>query len=351
SFLLAEDVEDIVLGCIYRKDLFKFDTIDNLLAAFKAVLFKLMREPDNSVGDYYHFDKAKNPVDKKNKESQNLFCLPGGDGGHHIFKRILKKPFPHTLFAVKYKPSEQETEGYYKIEDVARDAILVTQNFKSPNSFSLIGLSYGGLIAFEVCRQLSEINRKPKHLILIDPPSKPTNKNDQSELKTLLDVDMGKLSFLFAMNWAVKAFGNKGVEIIVEDDFLERVDLMNNCQIAEFAYEWIKENTTLMLPSLQSFNQWVDSLLSHIFSIQDYLGIPFDAKNIKVTLITPEDRTNPLSILPKTFPNKKMDKTIFPNLLMGAEFNHYTISDSNHYSMFNHMNLEKISEKIAECCI
>jgi hypothetical protein len=107
----------------------------------------------------------------------------------------------------------------------------------------------------------------------------------------------------------------------------------------------------MILPTLQSFNQWVKSLLSHIFSIRDYVGIPFNAKNMKVALVTPEDSTNPLSILlPTTFPNKKMDKTIWPKLLMGAEFHHYTISDSDHYSMFNHMNLEKISDIITEFC-
>ncbi len=342
SFLLAEDVEEIILGCIYRKDLFKSETIDNLFAALKVILVKLMQEPDKSVCYYYHFNTTK-------KKSENLFCLPGGDGGHHIFKRILKTTSAYTPFAIKYKTLEQDHK--VRIEEVARDAIVITQNFKAPNVFSLMGLSYGGLVAFEVCRQLNEVNRKPNHLILIDPPSVAINIDTQQELKSLLNVNMNILSYLFAMNWAIKAFGHKTNDIMIEDDFFERVNGMSNHQIAQFAYEWIKENTAMALPTLQSFNEWVKTLMSHIFSIQDYLGISFDAKDVKVALITPEDGTNPLSLLlPTTFPNKKMDKSIWPKLLIGAEFHHFTISDSNHYSMFNHANLEKISEKITEFC-
>lgn len=179
-FLLTEQVDSFALACIYRADLFKQETMDNLLSWLKDILYQLTIEPSNCIDIYpvnvIQDNKSQEVNSKKplyiNTTSKilKLFCLPGGDGSYAIFKRFVKTTNYYKPYAIKYKTAEN-TNSKITIEEVASAIIHEVSALKTYEPFALLGLSYGGLVAFEICQQLHAMKKHlPSQLILLDPP-------------------------------------------------------------------------------------------------------------------------------------------------------------------------------------
>lgn len=338
-FLLTEESKTFSLSCIYRSDLFKKTTVVSLLENIKKIIFSLIDDPESLS---FSAIKASNAIQQK------LFCLPGGDGGHQIFKHLVKRNDDFEPYAIKYK---NNIEPHNAIMEISKDAIKVSKCVNAAQPFSLLGLSYGGLIAFEVCQQLINLgNVKPKNLILLDPPPPVIDLMSKQNLTSILNVDFNILSLLLTMNWAVKGFGNEGIEILPEEIFLKSVESMSEYEKQKYAYHWIKTNTTMMLPLLDDFISLTNTLTKNILSVKDYLAKPLLIEDVKVTFIMPENLANPLGLLlPNTFTAYDLDKKeVWSKLFPNSEINFFTIDNSDHYSMFSSKNFGIISEKITE---
>jgi len=359
-FLLLEEEDNFIIGCIYRLELFKQQTIILALNALKEILHSLVARPDDKLSNYVNFKTHSNnnvkldwqgSLDEKPCQDINLFCLPGGDGSHFVFNRLIGNNLPCKPYAIRYNTTNEKARN--SIEETAMDIINITNCFKSPEPFILLGLSYGGLVAFEICQQLKKMNRQmPIQIILLDPPPPTLSLNNliQHKFKSLLTADNNYLSTLLTINWAIKAFGNEGVDIVSVDQFSELVRGLNESEREEFAYQWIRKNTVMMLPTLGEFKIWLRLLLNNIFAIADYVAEPFFDSNIRVLYIASEDNSNPLNLLlPDIFAKDEATKeAMWKQLLPKTKIDYSIITGSDHYSMFSSTNMKKIENKITD---
>jgi polyketide synthase PksN len=333
-FLLMEQPEDWALTCIYRADLFKPETIAHFLANFRHVLQRMMTYPDQAIAEYFTQTEKQEVL-----EPVNLFCLSGADGSHDIFKRFLNHKEYYKPYAVKYK---RTIKGIVtsSLEETARDVIQVTNSFKMPAPYALLGLSFGGAVAFEICHVLAEANMtRPQQLILLDAPPLVRDRQTLNQLKSTLNEGRTSqsLGLFMAMNWAVKTFGQPDSVLLTQHEFDKATSSLALTQQQRYAYQWIKTNTTMLLPALENFTAWSEQLMANIGSMLDYVAKPYMDNDIKITYIASDENYNPLSLLmPDLFPKVEVSKKaawsqLFPN----CEVDYVVVPDTDHYSLFS----------------
>ncbi len=99
-----------------------------------------------------------------------LFCIHGGDGGV-IFYRSLVKLLPEgrPLLAIESPALAADEEvKVVPVEQSARDYIAALRRFQPKGPYFLAGYSYGGLLVYEISRQLIEQGEEVRFAGLFD---------------------------------------------------------------------------------------------------------------------------------------------------------------------------------------
>ncbi|CAF3817106.1 unnamed protein product [Rotaria sordida] len=265
-----------------------------------------------------HYSASKSP----------LFCIHDMIGLSETFIQFTVKmvetyqdqsPSIFAFRASGYKPDESLIES---IPDIAEEYILQMKRIQPIGPYNLVGYSFGGLVAYEMVRQLNEKHQATvRSLILIDPPipteqtpfiSEQVDHNQFDSLKNLEFI----YKYLMkdnSFNDSIDSFNNSSLSE------QEKVDILKQKVLAEIQqrFHLNKQNGFASLanhPDLMA-KKVVDVIKAHTIALQHYTfesaisshEIMLDNQTIMFTLKQNNSRT----------PNEtkhKVWRTLLPNL-------------------------------------
>ena len=109
------------------------------------------------------------PMQKGNDEFPAVFCLPGA-GGNILYMQSLIRELNTDLpvFGLQPPGLDGETPVCESVESLAEYYIKSIKQASPNGPYRLIGHSFGGLVAFEIARQLEESGDLVEHVIILD---------------------------------------------------------------------------------------------------------------------------------------------------------------------------------------
>lgn len=143
----------------------------------------------------------------KSKSSLPLVLVPGASGNPYSYQAIAKQLLPN-VHLVGIAPTDTDDGSMLKIEEVAAECVDLLKGNLSGSPYQLVGHSYGGVVVFEMARQLLAAGDPVANLLIIDLPAKPY-------LKTGVGVDDAGL--LAEIAEAAQVFS--GIEMDKKTDF------------------------------------------------------------------------------------------------------------------------------------
>ncbi|HTQ79751.1 MAG TPA: alpha/beta fold hydrolase, partial [Thermoanaerobaculia bacterium] len=102
-----------------------------------------------------------------------FFCVHPGGGGVLCYRELAEELGPEQPFygfQARGLDGEDVPEGL-EIADLARRYVTALQSFQPHGPYLLGGWSFGGLVAFEMARQLQEAGESVARLVLLDTPA------------------------------------------------------------------------------------------------------------------------------------------------------------------------------------
>lgn len=107
-----------------------------------------------------------------NGSKQPFFCIPGA-GGNVIYLYSLARHlgFNQPFYGLQAWGLDGESAALTKVEDMACQYIKVIQTLQPDGPYLLGGHSYGGLVAFEMARQLVHQGQEVNFLAILDTPA------------------------------------------------------------------------------------------------------------------------------------------------------------------------------------
>ena len=109
-----------------------------------------------------------------NGAGRPLFCIAPAMGGVFHFRELAEEiSEDQPLFVVEPRVSASGVHPYHSLEDLAECCIGVIRTKQPQGPFRLIGFSFGGLISWEIARNLERKNECVDLLILIDTAGRP----------------------------------------------------------------------------------------------------------------------------------------------------------------------------------
>ena len=101
-----------------------------------------------------------------------IFCFPGGTGGEFlqfVLARLMRqvgKEYP--CYALKPRSAEGREPAHARLEDMAADYLREIMSVQAQGPYHLVGHCLGGVVAYEVARQLQALGHKVGLLALLD---------------------------------------------------------------------------------------------------------------------------------------------------------------------------------------
>jgi thioesterase domain-containing protein/acyl carrier protein len=96
--------------------------------------------------------------------------LAHGLGGNAMdfFQLVRHIPLPHPIYGIQARGTDGVDEPYERIEDMAKFHLGAIRELQPQGPYLLVGFSFGGLIALEMARHLSENGEKIALLVLLE---------------------------------------------------------------------------------------------------------------------------------------------------------------------------------------
>jgi len=104
-----------------------------------------------------------------------LFCVHGGGGGVLSYSRVAEHLGPDQPLWGLQAPLRVEQPLDLRVEQMAQQYIEAIHSVSPEGPYSLCGHSFGGLVAFEMARQLTDRGKKVDLLVIIDHPGPDTH--------------------------------------------------------------------------------------------------------------------------------------------------------------------------------
>ena len=99
-----------------------------------------------------------------------LFCVHGGGGGVLNYLRLAERLGPDQPLWGLQAADRDEEQAALGVEEMAEQYLQAVRTVQSEGPYHLVGHSFGGLIAFEMARQLSDQGHRVALLVIIDHP-------------------------------------------------------------------------------------------------------------------------------------------------------------------------------------
>jgi oxalate---CoA ligase len=107
-----------------------------------------------------------------------LFAMPGIEGESasflHLARRLASR---HPMYGLQTRGLDGACAPLDRIEDIAADNVARIRTFQPQGPYYLIGMCVGGLVAYEMARQLDAIGERVARLILLGPPAPFTDRH------------------------------------------------------------------------------------------------------------------------------------------------------------------------------
>jgi 3-oxoacyl-(acyl-carrier-protein) synthase/thioesterase domain-containing protein/acyl carrier protein len=175
-------------------------------------------------------------ISQRTLETSSLVCLRAGSGHpplfliHGIDGNIFScKPlaeamtFQGSIFGIQANNSGQKEQT---IEEIAASYIGEIQKMQPKGPYFLCGFSFGGIVAYEMARQLEQTGHAPKFLGIIDainPQHDLVPLNSDSEMLTFLiellegkEIPVATLHNLASKNLTERLLGSIGLNVLPE---------------------------------------------------------------------------------------------------------------------------------------
>ncbi|MBU3102833.1 amino acid adenylation domain-containing protein [Clostridium gasigenes] len=214
----------------------------------------------NSI--YYDNVILLKDVDKYlNMQEENLFIIhdiSGDIGGYIELSSKLKSNI--RCFGIKLDKEMIYNANNFTIEDLAERYIKIMKTIQPNGGYNIAGWSLGGVIAFEMVRQLEINESEIKNIFLIDSFINPRLIKFNTKLKRYISLDKEKENF-------IKYINNRALQekISKKDTIDDKWSLLKNSLSKEYISEIKFKLPKKLIKSLQNFDDLeLDELISAI---------------------------------------------------------------------------------------
>ena len=261
---------------------------------------------------------------------------PHASGGHvWCYKELVQhigddQPF----FGLQAREPENGLVVYHNdIEAMATDYVEALRGFQPEGPYWLTGWSIGGVIAYEMARQLQQQGQEVALLALIDAAVPETEDRDYhwASLLSVFAYDLG----------------------LTQENFKRPASASSLPQMAQLRQLWVEARRAGAVPSamtLVEFRKVFDTFKIYANTMRRYRPGPF---NGKVTLFCPGDTVEQIAFVPDTTEHvgeKQADldpvKGWGEVASEGVEV-HYV--PGNHFSMLREPNVQALGEQLRQC--
>ena len=124
------------------------------------------------------------------KNQNSLYLIHPVGGTFYIYNDLIKHlPKDLTIYGIQAQDLEKRDKPLDSIQEMASHYISLIQDVQPDAPYCLAGFSFGGIVAYEMARQLSTSNYKVDYVIMIDSPhyeSQPRAFEDNAEIISYL---------------------------------------------------------------------------------------------------------------------------------------------------------------------
>nr|WP_290441958.1 thioesterase domain-containing protein [Clostridium gasigenes] len=194
-------------------------------------------------------------------QEENLFIIhdiSGDIGGYIELSSKLKSNI--RCFGIKLDKEMIYNANNFTIEDLAERYIKIMKTIQPNGGYNIAGWSLGGVIAFEMVRQLEINESEIKNIFLIDSFINPRLIKFNTKLKRYISLDKEKENF-------IKYINNRALQekISKKDTIDDKWSLLKNSLSKEYISEIKFKLPKKLIKSLQNFDDLeLDELISAI---------------------------------------------------------------------------------------
>ena len=153
-------------------------------------------------------------------EGRPVFWLHGGFGGVEIY-RLIASEFERPFYGIQargYMTNEETIEG---IEEMAAYYVEIIESIQPSGPYDLGGLSMGGILAYEVCRQLQLKAHKVNSIVMLE--SIYVDKIMRTEWSNMSTVDLIKDQMFRAGNLLLAFSSDTELKLVTESELKKDV--------------------------------------------------------------------------------------------------------------------------------
>ncbi len=159
-----------------------------------------------------------------------LIAGQGGDiAGMQQLTSKLSADFP--VYGLQYSGLDLNTEPDNSIEEIARKNIIAIKQIQPNGPYTICGYSLGGLVAYEMCRQLILNGEKISNLVLLDTRSPELSKLNSENEENL------KINFVRSIENRYNINSNLSNENIIESSYRECYNIYRKALKSNYSEE------------------------------------------------------------------------------------------------------------------
>lgn len=147
-----------------------------------------------------------------------LFCFPGSGGNVSIFREMvaaLRKDNPVYGIDLEWLC---ESHAHFTVEQIAEFYLNAIRTTQPTGPYYLCGYSFGGLVAYEMARQLSSCGHDVALVALLDAPNPALLKNltqvASAQFRKTYLIDRLRKYFLHLLRGELRSFTNRGLAFV-----------------------------------------------------------------------------------------------------------------------------------------
>ncbi|TYP74349.1 thioesterase domain-containing protein [Aquimarina intermedia] len=108
------------------------------------------------------------PLHKAVESKGNLFFIHDGTGEVQGYEELIKELSEYNCYALRCRVSETSGPKHLDIKNMASEYMQKIIKIQPEDSYTILGWSTGGIIAYEIGRQLELANKKVEKVIMFD---------------------------------------------------------------------------------------------------------------------------------------------------------------------------------------
>ena len=206
---------------------------------------------------------------RQDRQSANLFFIHDGSGeidGYREFSKHLNGSF--NYWGIRAERISGYTPRNLELKSIAKEYIQKIKGVQPNGPYHIAGWSLGGLIAFEIVRQLEEAGEDIRFFALIDSAS-PVRE----------PLDRGAFTVDSEVEWIRNLFNGKGNGLNEKLKHIERLEqiwpmVVDNLESGGFDEAGIKQLVPVeMIPAIPRFEQLnVREIVFHVNMLRTYIN-------------------------------------------------------------------------------